>query len=84
MCIVGCIYFVVVIKALEVTNVLRNIAWRASRRKVILSTLWTIGAYTTLADANWDDGTCSRLSWVLWLIWCAIVTGLFAYWTIAV
>ena len=36
----------------------------------------TIGAYTTLADANWDDGTCSRLSWVLWLIWCAIVMGL--------
>merc|ERR1712159_386058 len=47
MCIVGCIYFVVVIKALEVTNVLRNIAWRASRRKVSLNSM----DYRCLYDA---------------------------------
>jgi len=81
MCLVGCVYFVVVIKALEVTNVLRNIAWRTSRGKVIVSILWTIAAYATLADANWDRRSCSRVPRMLWIMWCIIATGLFAYWT---
>merc|ERR1711988_1536620 len=82
MCLVGCIYFVVVIKALEVTNVLRNIAWRASRQKVILSILWTVASYVTLADTIWKEQACSRTPQIIWLAWCVLVTGLFLYWTL--
>ena len=34
MLLVGCIYFVCCIKALEITNVLRSVAWRADKWKV--------------------------------------------------
>jgi len=82
MCLTGSIYFIVVLKALEVTNVLRKMAWRANRTKVLLSMLWTIAAYTTLSDVSWDGARCSQPLWGVWFLWCALATCLFTYWTV--
>ena len=82
MLIVGCIYFFCCIKALEITNVLRSVAWRANRWKVVPSVLWTVAAYAALNDANWNGKRCSKMPSGIWFAFTLVATGFFTYWTV--
>lgn len=83
MAIVGFIYVVIVVKALEVTNVLRSVAWRASQAKVGISFVWCLLFYTFFATDFFgrDINRCSSTSWVFWAGFTSIAVACFARWT---
>ena len=84
MALVGTIYVVVVVKALELTNVVRNVAWKASRATVLFSVAWTVAAFAVF-EAHFDksDSPCSAASWGAWLAFAAVAVVAFLRWTIA-
>ncbi len=52
MVIVGLIYVLLCIKALELTNVTRAIVWRCSRVKVFIGVVWTCVMCATVYQSN--------------------------------
>jgi len=52
MVIVGLIYVLLCIKALELTNVTRAIVWRCSRVKVFIGVVWTCVMCATVHQSN--------------------------------
>lgn len=83
MAIVGFIYVIIVVKSLEVTNVLRSVAWRASKVKVAISFAWCLLFYIIFATAFSGKGNarCSSVSWLLWAVFTVFAVVCFAIWT---
>jgi len=84
MAITGFIYWLLVGRALEITNVMRNIAWKSSKFQFAIAATWVLLFYIIFAAAFTDreDNTCSPASWGVWTIFTLIAMGLLIKWTL--
>ncbi|KAH8074075.1 N-acetylneuraminate 7-O(or 9-O)-acetyltransferase [Aureococcus anophagefferens] len=69
MALVTGIYVAVCVKALELTNGLHAVAWRAASYRVAAGAVWTVAAYATF-EAHFDEAAhpCDGASWAVWAI----------------
>ena len=76
MALVTGIYVAVCVKALELTNGLRAVAWRAAWYLVFAGAVWTVAAYATFA-AHFDEKAhpCDGFSWAIWAIFALAATA---------
>ena len=74
------LYVLVSAKALELTNAIRAIVWRASRLQVLLATAWVLIASILLAD-RWAATTCDAYTWTVWAVLAAIAIFFALFWS---
>ncbi|KAH8098403.1 N-acetylneuraminate 7-O(or 9-O)-acetyltransferase [Aureococcus anophagefferens] len=79
MALVTGIYVAVCVKALELTNGLRAVAWRG----VAAGAVWTVAAYATF-EAHFDEAAhpCDGASWAVWAIFALAATAALVFWTL--
>ena len=83
MVIVGLIYVLLCIKALELTNVTRAIVWRCSRVKVFIGVVWTVCMYAVYEGYfKHTNHPCSALSWIVWWFFAILATLCLVIWTL--
>ncbi|KAK7250103.1 N-acetylneuraminate 7-O(or 9-O)-acetyltransferase [Aureococcus anophagefferens] len=83
MALVTGIYVAVCVKALELTNGLRAVAWRAASYRVAAGAVWTVAAYATF-EAHFDEAAhpCDGASWAVWAIFALAATAALVFWTL--
>jgi len=86
MVLVGVVYYVLIVKSLEITNVTRAIVWKASRTRVAVGAAWVLAFYVTFAVAFSDRDTniCSPTSWGVWAIFFVVAVACLAAWVLAI
>jgi hypothetical protein len=83
MVIVGLIYVLLCIKALELTNVTRAIVWRCSRVKVFIGVVWTCVMYGLYEGYfKHTNHPCSALAWIVWWFFAILATFCLVIWTL--
>ena len=76
------LYVLMSAKALELTNAIRTIVWRATKLKVAITAAWSVIAYILLAD-RWSVTSCDTYTWAIWTVLALIAIALALYWTIS-
>jgi len=73
--VTGC-YVVFVIKALQLTNAARAVAWRAAKTHVAAVAIWVVAAYATF-EAYYGNAAnpCSAESWAVFAVFAAAATA---------